>query len=93
MIQVRLDSDFGVNFLLSSFTLLSITPNPIVVSSWIWQENSRGIGLCWGKVSDESEFEKNMRYRSEQTVWFLLFTSFWLMDFQFGKDPFPTRMW
>jgi hypothetical protein len=33
MIQVRSNSDFGENFLLSSFTLLSITPNPTVGSS------------------------------------------------------------
>ena len=33
MIQVRSNSDFSVNFLLSSFTLLSITPNPTVGSS------------------------------------------------------------
>jgi hypothetical protein len=27
------------------------------------------------------------------TIRILLFTSFWLVDFLFGKDPFRTRMW
>jgi hypothetical protein len=41
----------------------------------------------------ESEFGKDLWYRSEQAVWILLFTSFWIVDFLFDKDFFPTRMW
>jgi hypothetical protein len=33
------------------------------------QKDSRGICLCWGKLSGESEFGKNMQYRSEQAIW------------------------
>jgi hypothetical protein len=41
----------------------------------------------------ESEFGKDLWYRSEQAVWILLFTSFWIVDFLFDKDFFSTRMW
>jgi len=58
-----------------------------------WHEDLRGIVLCWGKVSSELEFRKDLWYRSEQTVQILLFTFFWLVDFLFGKVPFPTKMW
>jgi hypothetical protein len=29
------------------------------------QKHSRGMCLCWGKLSGESEFRKDLRYRSE----------------------------
>jgi len=58
-----------------------------------WHEDLEGIVLYWGKVSGELEFRKDLWYRSEQTAQILLFTSFWLVDFLFGKVSFPTRMW
>jgi len=51
--QARLDLVFGVKFLSSSLTLLSISPHPIVGSSWTLSEDSRGISLCCGSNSDE----------------------------------------
>jgi hypothetical protein len=41
----------------------------------------------------KSKFEKDLWYRSKQAVWILLFTSFWIVDFLFDKDCFPTKMW
>jgi len=32
--------------------------------------------MCGGKVSDESEFGNDLRYRSEQAIQILLYTSF-----------------
>jgi hypothetical protein len=45
----------------------------------IWHEDSGGIGIYLGKVSDELEFWKNMWYNSEHVVWILLFTSYLAM--------------
>jgi hypothetical protein len=56
------------------------------------QEDSKGICLGWDKLLDESEFEKEFEYMSEQVVWILLFTSFWYVDFLYGKDPFSKMM-
>jgi hypothetical protein len=81
------------NFILSSFTQLNITPNPIVGLSWNLTWRSRTYWSMLGKVSGESEFGKDLRYRSEHAIRILLLISFWLVDFLFGKDPFPTRMW
>jgi len=39
-------------------------------------KDSRGICLCYGKFSGESEFGKDLRYRLEQFIRILLFTSF-----------------
>jgi len=53
----------------------------------------KGNFLCWDKFSGESEFGKDLRFRSEWAVWILLFTSFWPVDFLFGNNPFFKRMW
>jgi hypothetical protein len=50
-------------------------------------DDCRGICLCCGKFSGESEFGKDLRYRSEHAIQILLFTFFWPVDFLFGKDP------
>jgi hypothetical protein len=46
-----------------------------------------------GYIFRESTFGKDLQYRSEQAIQIMLFTFFILVDFLFGKDPFPTRMW
>jgi hypothetical protein len=37
---------------------MSITLNAVVGSAATWPEDPGGIGLCWGKVSGELEFER-----------------------------------
>jgi hypothetical protein len=39
-------------------------------------KDSRGIGACWGQVSSDTKFAKDLQYRSEQAVRILLLTSF-----------------
>ena len=59
----------------------------------ILPEDSTNMCLCWGKLLGELKFRKDLWYRSEQAVWIFLFTSFWLVDFLFGKNHLFTRMW
>ena len=49
--------------------------------------------LPWVKISAQLEFGKTSQYGSIEVVRILLFTSFWLVNFLFGKDPFPIRIW
>jgi len=39
-------------------------------------KDSRDIGACWGQVLSDTEFAKDLQYRSKQAVRILLFTSF-----------------
>jgi hypothetical protein len=52
----------------------------------ILPKDSKSIYLCWDKLLGESKFKKGLQYRSEQVIWILLFTFFWLVDLLFSKD-------
>jgi len=61
--QARSDLDFRVNF--STVQFYAIEHNS---KSKTLSEDSRGIFLCSSKCSGESEFKKDLRYRSEHVV-------------------------
>jgi hypothetical protein len=63
--QVRSDSVFGVKF--STVYFYAIEHN-VKFNSWIelkLGEDSKDILQCWGKFWGESEFRKDLQYRSE----------------------------
>ena len=75
--QARLDSDFGAR--VSTVQFYAIEHN-FKSNRWIelklYHKIPEVFFLCWGTFSSESMFRKDLRYRSEQAIRILLFTSF-----------------
>jgi len=92
-IQARSNSDFDVKYATIQFygnnhNSIRLLDRPEILHGVSWH-----VFLPWVKISGPSEFRKASQYRSTEVVRILLFTSFWLVDFLFGKDAFPIRTW